>query len=57
MVTTGENLVVIIPKNMIKKAKHIDTKTCQNKKKQQYIRNKEQQIYKISRKQLTKWHQ
>lgn len=57
MVTTGENLVVIIPNNMIKKAKHIDTETCQSKKKQQYIRNKEQQIYKISRKQLTKWHQ
>ena len=40
MVTTGENPVVIMQRNMIKYSKHTDTKT--HTKKDSKIRNKEQ---------------
>lgn len=44
-------------KNMIKKLKHTDKKkTSTHIHTQNRVRNREQQTYRITEKQLTKWH-
>lgn len=54
MITTKEKPVVDTQKIMIKVSKHTSTKTHQIKKEDSKTGSKEQRIYKIVRKQLTK---